>query len=79
MNPDNDTQVEPERLLYSAGDAAKVLSLSRSALYDGVSAGRIPAPVRIGGRVLWRRAELAAWVADGCPPMARWTFSKVSA
>jgi predicted DNA-binding transcriptional regulator AlpA len=59
-------------LLLSAPDAARVLALSRSALYDGVSSGRIVPPVRIGGRVLWRAAELEAWVSAGCPPVAKW-------
>jgi len=35
-----------------------------------VSAGRTPAPVRLGKRTLWRIQDLEAWVASGCPP--RW-------
>jgi len=30
-------------------------------------AGRMPRPVRLGSLVRWRRAELEAWIAAGCP------------
>ena len=33
-------------------------------LADG---GRMPRPVRLGGLVRWRRAELQAWIDAGCP------------
>lgn len=29
----------------------------------------MPAPVRIGGLVRWRRADLEAWLAGGCKPL----------
>jgi predicted DNA-binding transcriptional regulator AlpA len=36
------------------------------------AAGLTPAPVRIGGAVLWSRHELAAWCRHGCPPRSEW-------
>lgn len=37
--------------------------------WDRLSAGnKTPAPVRLGGRVMWRRADLDSWIAAGCPP-----------
>jgi hypothetical protein len=36
-------------------------------------AGMIPAPVRIGGRVLWRIDEIRAWLAAGVPDRKKWT------
>src|SRR5438270_3541206 len=36
------------------------------------AAGLTPAPVRIGGAVLWSRHELSSWIAHGCPPRAEW-------
>jgi predicted DNA-binding transcriptional regulator AlpA len=30
-------------------------------------AARMPAPVRLGGLVRWRRQELLDWLAAGCP------------
>jgi excisionase family DNA binding protein len=36
-------------------------------------ANRLPAPIRIGRLVRWRRAQLLDWLAAGCPavPAAR--------
>lgn len=61
-----------EKLLISAGEAAALLDLSRTALYSGLSTGAIPPGVRIGGRRLWDPAELRAWVAAGCPRIEAW-------
>lgn len=59
-------------LLVSAAEAARLCGLGRTAWYGLLSSGRCPAPVRLGGRVLWRRDELAAWIAAGCPARERW-------
>jgi predicted DNA-binding transcriptional regulator AlpA len=40
------------------------IGMRRSWLRSAVVAGHFPAPVRIGGRVLWSQREVAAWVAD---------------
>jgi prophage regulatory protein len=29
--------------------------------------GDIPAPLRLGGLVRWRRADIERWISDGCP------------
>jgi predicted DNA-binding transcriptional regulator AlpA len=36
------------------------------------AAGCIPAPVKLGGRTLWRAEELRGWVAAGCPARRTW-------
>jgi predicted DNA-binding transcriptional regulator AlpA len=36
------------------------------------AAGLTPAPVKIGGAVMWCRAELAEWCRHGCPPRTEW-------
>jgi prophage regulatory protein len=61
-----------ERLLISARDAAAMCSVAVSTWYSWLSSGRVPAPLRLGGRVLWRRGELEAWVDAGCPPRCKW-------
>jgi prophage regulatory protein len=40
-----------------------------------VDAGHFPPPVRIGGSVRWRKADIEAWIAAGCPNIRRtgWT------
>jgi len=60
------------KLLLSASEAAGLLSISRSMFYQLLSAGRIPAPVRLGRRALWRKAELESWTAAGCPAREIW-------
>lgn len=46
----------------------RLLGRSRASIARDVTAGRMPAPVRIGRSVRWQHAVIAAWVADGCPP-----------
>jgi predicted DNA-binding transcriptional regulator AlpA len=43
------------------------------------AAGKLPAPVRIGGRVLWSVREIRQWIAAGCPPRDEWTAIKAAA
>jgi len=61
-----------EPLTVSAAEAAELLSISRSTLYEWNTLGRVPSPVRIGGRTLWDYVELQRWVGAGCPPRVRW-------
>lgn len=63
--------VEPRRehhdfsrghLLISDRNAAKLLDISRASLWRFVGSKLLPAPVKLGGRTLWRYDELAAAV-----------------
>ncbi|WP_088258728.1 helix-turn-helix transcriptional regulator [Fimbriiglobus ruber] len=36
------------------------------------AAGKLPAPIRIGGRVLWRVDEIRAWIDAGAPNRVEW-------
>jgi len=66
------TTAEQSELLDPAGLAA-FLSVSKCHIWRLHSAGKIPAPVRISPKVLrWRRAELSAWLAAGCPSRQDW-------
>ena len=66
----------PPAVLLSADDArAYCGGLAKSTWCDFDQRGVIPAPVRIGGRVLWRRADLDAWVERSCPGRARFEES----
>jgi predicted DNA-binding transcriptional regulator AlpA len=61
------------KLLLSAAESARALGISRSSFYALHSSGQVgPLPVRLGGRVLWRQAELADWVSANCPPRSQW-------
>ncbi len=59
-------------LLARASDAARLCGVS-GATFDRLrSAGKIPAPLRLGGSLCWRVAELAAWTEAGCPDRKTW-------
>ena len=42
--------------------AALYLGISRPTLRDGYAAGRLPAPIREGGRIFWSRKQLDDFV-----------------
>jgi prophage regulatory protein len=54
-------------LLVDIHALAGLLDRSVASLERDQAAGRLPAPVRIGGSKKWRVADIRAWVADGCP------------
>ena len=51
--------LETDKILIPANEAASLLSMGRSTFWRGVSTGLLPQPVRIGGLVRWRVADLA--------------------
>jgi predicted DNA-binding transcriptional regulator AlpA len=59
-------------LLIDIRQLAALLSRSVASLERDQAAGRLPAPVRVGGSKRWRRAEVEAWVAAGCPAGKAW-------
>jgi excisionase family DNA binding protein len=59
--------VQPSFILLSARTLAKRLGLSVRTLWRLRSGGKLPPPVRLGGAVRWRAADIDAWVAAGCP------------
>ncbi|MBE7462976.1 MAG: AlpA family phage regulatory protein [Planctomycetes bacterium] len=62
-------------LLLGAKTAAELVGVSESTFWKLHSQGRIPNPMRLGGRVVrWRRCELSAWVRAGCPSRANWSY-----
>lgn len=63
---------ESEPLLVSAQAAAKMLSIGQAHLWGLNAAGRIPQPVKLGRRTLWKTDELRQWAKAGCPSRERW-------
>jgi predicted DNA-binding transcriptional regulator AlpA len=59
-------------LLIDIRQLATLLRRSVASLERDQEAGRLPAPVYIGGSRRWRRAEVEAWVAAGCPDRTAW-------
>lgn len=70
-NDDGDV-LAVDAALLTAEQAWTLCGLSKSAWYKYHSAGKIPAPVRIGGALRWRRDELLAWINAGCPSRTKW-------
>lgn len=62
----------PEPLLMSDREAAALCSLSRATWHRLRVAGKLPPPVKLGRSVRWRRDEIVAWVAAGCPDARTW-------
>lgn len=65
------------KLLYALAEAAEITSVSERFIWGLADAGDLLC-VRIGQRVLIRRADLEQWVADGCPH-PRWTAQQAAA
>ena len=62
----------PEPLLLPAPKAARLCGISEATWYRLKAAGKVPVPVRLGGRVLWKVEELRRWCAAGCPDQRSW-------
>jgi len=67
-NPNN----PEEPALMTARQAWRMCNLSKSAWYKAKAGNRIPAPVKIGGALRWRRDEIKRWIAAGCPARSAW-------
>jgi excisionase family DNA binding protein len=57
----------PERMLLTSEELAKLLEISERTLWRLLSAGRVPRPVRIGRSTRWRLDEVKDWIERGCP------------
>jgi excisionase family DNA binding protein len=53
--------------LVDVNAVAELLGCSATSVRRMSEAGAMPAPVRLRTLVRWRRAELTAWLAAGCP------------
>jgi excisionase family DNA binding protein len=56
-----------EAALIDVRAVAALLNCSPRHVCRLADAGRMPAPVRIGALVRWRRTDLDSWLAAGCP------------
>jgi predicted DNA-binding transcriptional regulator AlpA len=61
--------IEPhvEPYLVPIPEAARRCGISETSWFRLKSAGKTPPAVKLGGRVLYRTADLKAWVEMGCP------------
>jgi predicted DNA-binding transcriptional regulator AlpA len=61
-----------EPMLIPAAVACVMCGRSEASWWRDHAAKRVPAPVKLGGRTLWRTDELRRWVAAGCPSRLVW-------
>ncbi len=53
--------------LLDVGNVAAMLDVSKQHVRRLADAGKLPRPIRLGSLVRWRRTDLDAWLAAGCP------------
>lgn len=61
----------PTAPLLTVNEVAKRLHCSARTVYRLCDAGRMPRPLRIGTLVRWHEPVIEAWIADGCPAVAK--------
>jgi predicted DNA-binding transcriptional regulator AlpA len=66
------TSQHPTPLLVAAKGGAKLTAVSERTFWSLNAARKIPAPIKLGGKTLWRIAELQAWIDAGCPARDEW-------
>ena len=54
-------------LLVGRLEAARLCAVSPASWDRLTAAGKTPRPIKLGERVVWRRTDLEAWTAHGCP------------
>ena len=62
-----DRSADRDAALLDVQAVAASLSCSTRHVYRLADAGRMPRSVKLGALVRWSRAEILAWIADGCP------------
>jgi len=62
-----------DALLLTPTEVASLLKVSRRHVDRLAGRGAMPAPVRLGTRVRFLRAEIESWIASGCPEMEKGT------
>lgn len=63
-------------LAVDAKSLAKLLTASVRTIRTWDAAGKLPAPVKVGGRTLWYLPEIRAWLRAGAPDRPTWTAVK---
>lgn len=73
-------ETEGVPLLLREADAMRLVGVkNRSSWRLMMDRGGLPAPVRLGRALYWRRDELIAWVTAGCPGRRVWETHALNA
>ncbi|MFN7878277.1 MAG: helix-turn-helix transcriptional regulator [Pirellula sp.] len=54
-------------LMLKVDDVATLLAISTRQVFRLSDSGKMPRPLKLGGAVRWRRGDVEAWIAKGCP------------
>jgi predicted DNA-binding transcriptional regulator AlpA len=65
-------------LLITAEQLAQMANASTSTIWRWDAGGKLPAAIKIGQIKRWRRDEIEAWIAVGCPDRRSWEALKRS-
>ena len=65
-------------LVVDARRLARLLCAGIRTVRTWDAAGKLPAPIRIGGRVVWRVDEIRAWLAAGAPDRPTWAAMRAT-
>ncbi len=63
----DDRASHPQHELLDVKQTAEMTNVSRRTVARLAKSGRMPAPLKLGALTRWRRSDLAAWIAAGCP------------
>lgn len=63
----SDTRPAVAAELLDVGAVAAMLGCSKRTVYRLSDGNRMPRPLKLGQLVRWRRADVLAWIAEGCP------------
>lgn len=55
---------QPRPALMDANELAHEMDIGVRTLQRLKQLGQVPAPIKIGGQVRWRRADVEAWLAE---------------
>ena len=55
----------PRPALMDADEVADELGISLRTMQRLRQLGQVPAPIKIGGQIRWRRCDVDAWIAKG--------------
>lgn len=64
--------------VVDARGLAKLLNAGIRTVRTWDAAGKLPEPIRIGGRVFWLVAEIRIWLRAGAPDRATWAAIRKS-
>ena len=70
--PDSNPPAAPTPLVADARRLAVLMQCGIRTIRTWDAGGKIPAPIRVGGRVVWRLDEIRDWLNAGAPDRTTW-------